>query len=316
MSLGKQETPKAPDYKGAAEATASGQRVNQYTPWGSSTYAETGRDSSGNPIYSQTVNLSPEQQQLLTQQNQLSLGLGGAQNNALGYVNQALSNPLDASRLPAEQINAGQTVQDALMARLTPQFERKQSQLETQLANQGLARGSEAWNNATGDLAQQRTDAELQAALQGMQTGQQARQQALQEQSFLQSQPINTLNALRSGSQVTAPQFGPTAGGANYSQAAQNQYNANLGAANANNANSANTMNGLFSLGSLFFSDRRLKTNIKHIGHTLGGVNVYSYDYVWGEPSIGVMADEVKHIPGAVVKHTSGFDMVDYSKVK
>lgn len=246
--MGKSSAPSTPDYKSAAESTAAGQRVNQYTPWGSSTYSQAGTDSTGNPIYSQTVSLSPDQQKLLDQQNQLSLGLGGAQNNALGYVNQALSNPLDASKLPAEQINAGQTVQDALMARLTPQYERKQSQLENQLTNQGLTRGTEAWKNATGDLAQQRTDAELQAALQGMQTGQQARQQALQEQSFLQSQPINTLNALRSGSQVTSPQFGQAAGGANYSQAAQNGYQSELGASNANNANSSSTTNGLIGL--------------------------------------------------------------------
>jgi len=59
------------------------------------------------------------------------------------------------------------------------------------------------------------------------------------------------------------------------------------------------------------FSDRRLKTNIKPLG-THKGNQWYSYDYVWGEPGIGVMADEV---PEAAFMHPSGFMMVDYSKV-
>ena len=65
------------------------------------------------------------------------------------------------------------------------------------------------------------------------------------------------------------------------------------------------------------FSDRRLKTNIKRIGtHTLG-IGIYEFDYVWGEHATGVMADEVKTVmPEAVTRHPSGYDMVDYSKLK
>lgn len=61
-------------------------------------------------------------------------------------------------------------------------------------------------------------------------------------------------------------------------------------------------------------SDRRLKRNIKQIGKTPGGINLYSWDYVWGQPGTGVMADEV---PAEwVIKHHSGFDMVNYGAVK
>jgi hypothetical protein len=61
----------------------------------------------------------------------------------------------------------------------------------------------------------------------------------------------------------------------------------------------------------MFMSDRRLKRNIQPIGIHKGN-QWYSYDYIWGEPSIGVIADEVPH---AAVMHPSGFMMVDYSKV-
>jgi hypothetical protein len=244
--------PSTPDYKAAAEATAAANRVNQVTPYGSLTYAQTGVDAQGNPIYTQTQKLSDAQQQLLNQQNQTSLGLGGSIDKSLGYVNQSLANPFDTSALPAQQINPGQTAQDAIMARLNPQFDRRQAALETQLANQGIARGTEAWNAAQTDLNNARNDATTQAALQGINLGQQARQQALQEQSFLRSEPINTLNSLRTGAQVSNPTFGATPQGANYSNAMGQQYQANLGQYNAGQAQKNAINNGLFGLGSAF----------------------------------------------------------------
>lgn len=345
MSFGKQSAPAAPDYTGAAQATSQGNlqaaqaaaaanRVNQVTPYGSLTYSESGRDSQGNPMWTATQSLAPEQQKLLDYQNKTSLGLGSIQNQGLGYVQNMLDKPFDTSQLPAQQINAGQTAQDAVMSRLEPSFDRRQSQLETQLANQGIARGTEAYTAAQSDLNNARNDAYTQAALQGMGIGQQARQQSLQEQSFLRNEPLNTLNAVRTGAQVQGPQFTnvpqqATTQGADYLGATNAGYQAASGNTNAANAGSSNMMSGLMGMAgswigspsgsstiSNWFSDRRLKTNIKHIGKTRGGLNVYSYDYVWGETSIGVMADEVEHIPGAVHTHSSGFKMVDYSKVK
>jgi len=88
-----------------------------------------------------------------------------------------------------------------------------------------------------------------------------------------------------------------------------------IGAANALAQGSQNVLQvGGFLAGA--FSDRRLKKNIKLIGKTQGGNNWYSYDYIWGESSEGVMADEVKHIKGAVIRHESGFDMVNYGVIE
>ncbi len=53
--------------------------------------------------------------------------------------------------------------------------------------------------------------------------------------------------------------------------------------------------------GIVAFSDRRLKKDVKRIGDDPRGFGVYEFSYVWGpERYVGVMADEVKHIPGAV----------------
>lgn len=61
-------------------------------------------------------------------------------------------------------------------------------------------------------------------------------------------------------------------------------------------------------------SDRRAKEAIVKIGQ-VKDVPFYSFKYKGGtETHIGVMSDEVGHIPGAVIKG-DGFDSVDYSAV-
>jgi hypothetical protein len=89
------------------------------------------------------------------------------------------------------------------------------------------------------------------------QFGNQARQQGIEEQAFLRTQPLNELNALRSGSQVTGPQFGSYYTGGN--AAAAPVMDAGLAAGNFamdsyKNAQSGSNalMGGLASLGSAF----------------------------------------------------------------
>lgn len=70
--------------------------------------------------------------------------------------------------------------------------------------------------------------------------------------------------------------------------------------------------------GSLFaFSDERLKTDVRRVGTTDGGLPVYTFRYAWGGPvQMGVMAQDVEAVtPEAVHAHASGFKMVDYARV-
>jgi hypothetical protein len=61
-------------------------------------------------------------------------------------------------------------------------------------------------------------------------------------------------------------------------------------------------------------SDRRLKKNIKLIGKSPLGLNIYSFKYKDKKGIYqGVMSDEIPK--EAVIKHTDGFDRVDYSKL-
>jgi hypothetical protein len=61
------------------------------------------------------------------------------------------------------------------------------------------------------------------------------------------------------------------------------------------------------------FSDRRLKRNAERIGTGTLGLPIYRYDYLWGEPGIGYMADDVAAVaPHAVKVGPDGFAQVDY----
>lgn len=65
------------------------------------------------------------------------------------------------------------------------------------------------------------------------------------------------------------------------------------------------------------FSDVRLKKNIRGpIGRTNAGHNLYRYEFLGSDkPEIGVLAQEVERKdPAAVVRHPSGFKMVDYNR--
>jgi hypothetical protein len=275
--------PPAPDYVGAANATAAGNldaaraqtaanRVNQYTPYGNITYTHDPNTASGpDGGWTQTMQLAPIQQQLLDKQNATSMQLANLMNRGATYVDQAIANPLTANSLPASMVNAGQTGQDALMARFQPMIDQSHKQLENQLANQGIYPGSEAYNNAMRVQNQSENDMRMQAALNGINVGNNAQNQALQIQSALQTQPINILNAVRSGSQVTNPSFqnyntqaltsGPDVLGATQAQTNYNQGLYNSQVAASNNASSGllsaglgigNMMFGGGGLGSLF----------------------------------------------------------------
>ena len=102
-----------------------------------------------------------------------------------GPTAPGLQGQLDTSNLAAMPVNAGMTAQQAIMSRLDPQLQRQRAQLETQLANQGLVRGGEAFNAAITEQQQQENDLRTQAALQGLNLDMAARQQGLGEAQAL-----------------------------------------------------------------------------------------------------------------------------------
>ena len=293
-------------------------------------------NSSGAPSYTQTISLNPMDQQILDQQRQQSLGITGAGNNLVGDIqaNSSLSTP-DFNK-------TRQAAQDALYSNQTqyldPQFSQQQEQLQSQLANQGVVPGTEAYDNAMGNFNRSRNQAygsAMNSAISGA-TGQQG--QAIQNYSNLTNLPINQLNSLRSGTQVQTPNFqnpaSTNAAPSDITSAFNNQYQGQLAAYNAQQQSSNAGLGGLFSLGSSFlgapgvgssivkglgsiFSDARLKHDANRIGTTPAGIPIYKFKYLGSEKDqIGVMAQDVLEVkPSAVIEDESGYLKVDYRKV-
>ena len=79
--------------------------------------------------------------------------------------------------------------------------------LATQQANNQAQQQQFTQNQQELAASNQAVQAKIAAALQQAQFSNQARQQGLQEQAWLRQLPLNELNALRTGTQVQAPQF-------------------------------------------------------------------------------------------------------------
>jgi hypothetical protein len=332
--------PAAPDYTGAAQATAqsnldmaraatAANRVNQVTPYGNLDYTQSGTDPYGNPTWTATTSLSNIGQQLLNNQNQTSLGLGSAINAQLGQVQNTMGQAFNPN-LPSTGMNPGQSYQDAYMQRLAPQLAQSRESTTASLANQGIAPGTQAYENAMRQQAMKENDLLLGATTQGFGVGQQANQQAYNQALTNYNLPLNTLSALRTGAQVQNPSFvnsaqQATTGGADLLGASQMGYNAQMGNFNAQQAAQQGMNSGLMSLGgtlgaAAIMSDIRTKEHIKAIGWLPNGLPVYEYEYKpeWKNEAghgkfIGVMAQEVEMVkPEAVFTRPDGYKMVNY----
>ena len=327
------KAPPAPVYTGAANATAAGNidaarlsakanRVDEYTPLGSRIFGSgVGGDQDH---WRSDVTLSPLGQRQFDQEQRIDQSLGGIAENGLGYVRDTLNRPFDWRSLPASPVDAGQTGQDAIMSRLVPQFARDEAAMRTQLINRGITQGSEADRNAADEFGRRKNDAYLQAAMYGIDVDRDSRETGIQEQSLARNEPLNLINALRTGSQAQMPQFqapgqqqatpGPDLLGATNAR-----YGHEMAGYNARSASRGNFMDGLFGLGAAgisAFSDRRLKKNIVRVGELPSGLPVYDFDYLDGAHATGVMADEAIHLfPLAVTYDPAGYAMVDYGRI-
>lgn len=292
--------------------------------------------------------------------NSADMGFGGVQNTSgqgsggggggggSAGGGGAYSGRFGAGAVPGVVNDASrQRVEEALLSRLEPQYQQDEARLRNQLLSQGLEVGTPAYAAELDRLGRAQNDARMQAVLAGgqeesrqtqlnaqlqqqgfnqglagSQFDNQTRQQMLAEMMYMRNLPINELNALRTGTQVTAPQFGSyytnNAQAAPVFEGAQAQGNYNMGAYQQQMSGYNGLMGGLASLGgAAIMSDRRLKTDLTPIGVHPSGVTRYSWKWKDGSGgSTGVMAQDLLFVrPDAVEVTDSGHLAVRYDKI-
>lgn len=299
----------------SAQYQANINNVNQTNPYGTLSYNQTGTAADGAPQYTATTQLNPAEQNLFNTAVNTQQGIGTAANQLISNLGSSLTKApnLSTGPLTSQMMNwFGQYEQ--------PIWNQQQSNLNSQLASQGVTAGSEAYNNAQNLQARNVGDATNQFL---MQAEPQAYNQALQSYEA----PIQTLGTLLGESQpgsvgsALAPTNQENVAPANISQDIQSSYQSQLG-------NYENTMQGLFSIPSAVMggwamggfkppSDRRIKENIVKVGVLDNGLPVYIFNFK-ADPNkiqqIGLMAQDVeKVIPSAVIE-INGIKHVDYEK--
>ena len=343
--MSKPSPPPAPDYVGAAQAQGTANKEaaiassqlsnpNIISPEGRQTVSYANDPITGNPIPTVTKEYSPELQQNFDYQTQLQglmsqLGITGAE-KAQGVLGEKLDFS-GAPGLPGSASETRNKVIDAMMSRTNQDLDRRQSDVNSDLVARGIRPGTKAYEYEMDRINRSRVDARTQAELAAGQEGQRdygqdmgRRQQAITELLAQRQTPLQEINALRSGSQINplqfqnfsganaapAPVYGATKDASGYQT---DLYNSDVGSSN-------NTMSGLFKLGAaaipFMMSDRRLKSNIVHIGNHPLGIGIYEYD-IFGERDVGVMADEVIKVkPDAVMVMPNGYMAVNYGMLQ
>ena len=133
----------------------------------------------------------------------------------MAKTNVPLQYSIDTSGAAAMPINAGTTAQELILQRLNPTLEAGDVSFRQQLANQGLAPGTEAYDKAFRNREMSKNDLYSQAALQGINLDMAARNQSINE--------LLGLGTFGNQAQLAGAGLYNTAMGQNYGQGMQTQ---------------------------------------------------------------------------------------------
>lgn len=259
--------------------------VDQTNPFGSQTFSQSGTWPDGTPKYTGNTTFSGPVQ---------------------GIVDQnltAASKPLDLSNSATES-----RLMELGRSRLDPILAQRRESTNQQLFNTGARPGSEAYKRAESAVTQGENDAYNELLLNG-------HGQAFNEAITARNQPLNELNAIRSGTQIQSPQYSPAGvSPVDYTGQVANQYGAQQKQYN-------DTWSGIGNLagavGGWAFSDERLKENIHATGEkTPDGIPVKSFRYK-GSPlmEVGVVAQDVEKRRPDAVRKVGGVREVNYPAI-
>jgi Chaperone of endosialidase len=343
MSLSSPSVPTVPDPNTTATAQQGlntqtlteleqANNVNQVTPTGSLTYAQTGTGANGVPTYTATQSLSPQEQQLLNTMQGTQNTAGTQAGNLLSGANYGgAGQPTPAAAIGNSTAGETQTLLNQETSYLNPQFNEQTNQLQTQLASQGIYPGSPAYTQQMQNLQLNQNQAvtgflaTAEPAAYSQATSSYELPLTMAESEMGVAQPAGV--GLTSTPQETSQPANLEGDVASANTANMSAYNAQIAQQNA-------MMSGLFGLGSAAISggtggfgnsmigslmqpspsDRRIKKHIQQVGTLFDGTPVYRFQYIDGPPvwQIGLMAQDVEQFEPGAVQEINGVKHVNY----
>ncbi len=276
--MSKPKAPAPPDYTSAAVASGASSREvtrdqtyanrpEQNTPWGQTAW-ETYQDTdpaTGQAVtrWRQNQTLRPELESALGTEVEQTQYRSGLARDLMGRIAGGLQETpsfdqfggIGEMRQKAEDDAYGRQT-----SRLDPQFADRRAQTEIKLRNQGLTPGTEAYDRAMANLGRDETDAYAQARGQATAEGRaetglsaKLRQQEISEYLQERGVPLNEVNAIMTGQQVSSPQMpsfqnAGRAQAVDYLGAAKSGYQAQLDQFSVNQAGKQSFQSGLFNL--------------------------------------------------------------------
>ncbi len=230
MSKSTPQAPPAPDPSLVAQQqtgsnlnTAIAQKTlnntNQYSPFGSTTYQQTGTQKIGGfdvPTYSQTTTFNPTLQSIISGTQNAGASLMPTAQKLASDIGRSATTPLNFAGANQDYLSAGPQLLDRNATNavyqqqkgfLDPQWQQSQKDLEDQLGRQGIPIGSDAYNSAMSNFQNRKTQAyqsaQDSAVAQGAQSAGQMFNQALagqkqniSQQQLAQMSPIELLSML------------------------------------------------------------------------------------------------------------------------
>jgi hypothetical protein len=206
-----------------------------------------------NTDWTQTVNLTPEQQRLLDIQNQTGTRMGEIGLSGLDAAAGIFDTPLDLGDFEG----AREEVKQAMLARVDKDIAIDRDTLHSSLIAKGIPEGSKAYQDAMMMIDRKQNDAYQQADIAATDQALKERQRTVQEALIQRQTPLNEINAFRSGNQVAMPQFNAfsnmqTTPGPDYLGATTAAGNYDIAGYNAEQAQSNAILGGLFGVGAAY----------------------------------------------------------------
>lgn len=223
--------------KGVAKFGRKLNQINQITPYGNLKYSKNGKKV--------TASFSDPLQKLFdTQQGTSTAAAQGAGDIVAANSGQWATGPDLGPAM--DETGITKSIVDWNNQYFSPILDQQRNQLEAKLTNQGIAPGSQAWNDAINLDDRGRNDLLIKSLLEGQDTAMAASRQNMERGLAGYNAPLSAFSTLTSGSQpaglnfVQTPQTS-TPAAPDYTGAATTQYQGEM-------QNQKNKLGGLFDI--------------------------------------------------------------------